>query len=209
VRDNDGYILKKYCYNYAGQQEDCMISATAVWQPTGQSRCKPCPADSSYNIDVLQVEEMDMNPGSETYNQLRWQDTDSSGTCTISADWQNTTSALRCQTTAGSNTGYQEQEQIDRNPCSSTYNETRWITAGYDSTACPLPVVCSTGNCNIKGPDYKCVNGNCERGTKVITDAYYSSSQGGNICVYHYEWSDGSWSANYSQFTGMFMCSPF
>lgn len=209
VRDNDGYILKKYCYNYAGQQENCMLSTTAAWQPTGQSRCKPCPADSNYTIDVLQVEEMDMNPGSETYSQLRWRDTDSSGTCTISADWQNTTTALRCQTSSGNNTGYQEQEQKDMNPCSTTYNQTRWITAGYDSTACPLPVVCSTGNCNIQGPDYKCVNGTCERGTKVITDAYYSSAQGGNICVYHYEWSDGSWSSNYSQFTGIFLCSPF
>jgi len=56
-----------------------------------------------------------------------------------SANWQNTTAALRCQTKSnGANTGYQEQQQKDISTCSITYNQTRWITASYNLSACPI-----------------------------------------------------------------------
>jgi YD repeat-containing protein len=84
IRDKDNNILKKICYNYAGQPENC-------------------------------------------------------STCTnFSPNWQNTTTALRCQQGSCGNTGYQEQEQRDMNVCSPTYNQTKWINAGYSPTACPI-----------------------------------------------------------------------
>jgi len=87
IRDEDGNVLKKICYNYVGQQINCGT---------------PC---------------IDLTPY-----------------------WQNTASALRCQkNTQGVNTGYQEQEQQDMNSCSPTYQQTRWILAGQNTLACPLP----------------------------------------------------------------------
>jgi YD repeat-containing protein len=86
VKDQDGKILKKICYNYAGQQEDCSVNVTPVWTATGN---------------------------------------------------------LRCATSGGVNTGYQEREEKDSNPNSSTYNQNQWVSNGYNATACPVPVSCS------------------------------------------------------------------
>jgi hypothetical protein len=57
-------------------------------------------------------------------------------------------------------------------------------------------LLCTTTNC--PGADKKCVNNVCETGVKVYT----SSTQIGlhmYECTYHYEWSDGSWSQNYTE----------
>jgi len=96
IRDQDNNIIKKICYNYAGQPENCAINCTDT-----------------------------------------------------TANWQNTTTALRCQQGNCGNTGYQEQEQNDMNPCSSTFNQTRWVTAGYNPTACPLPTCVSLTSTNV------------------------------------------------------------
>lgn len=85
VRDQDKNVIKKVCYNYAGQPENC------------------------------------------TYNCIN-----------TNAVWQNTSTALRCQQGANGNTGYQEQEQKDVNPCSSTYNQIQWSVTGQNTTACPV-----------------------------------------------------------------------
>lgn len=85
IRDEDGNVLKKICYNYIGQQINCNT---------------PC---------------LDLTP-----------------------NWLITTTALRCQKNSqGLNTGNQEQEQRDMNSCSPTYQQTRWIEAGYNEMACP------------------------------------------------------------------------
>lgn len=92
VRDLDRNILKRICYNYAGQPENC-----------GQ----PC--------------------------------------TNTTANWQNTASALRCKVNGSNeNTGEREQEQLDINPCSSTYGQTRWIVVDTNTTACPLPGITVT-----------------------------------------------------------------
>ena len=51
---------------------------------------------------------------------------------------------------------------------------------------------------NCTGVGYKCVNGNCQLGTKVYTN---SVQIGPHLweCTYHYEWTDGSWSGNYTE----------
>ena len=82
IFDQDNNILKKICYNFQGQPENCI-------------------------------------------------------TCTNYApSWQNTNTALRCLLDTCGRTGYQEQEQLDTNPCSPTFNQTQWVTAAYNSTAC-------------------------------------------------------------------------
>jgi|GEM_PF-2291026 RHS Repeat. len=54
-------------------------------------------------------------------------------------NWQNTATAVRCQKDINNqNTGNQEREQIDANPLSVTYNQTRWVNIGDNFSACPL-----------------------------------------------------------------------
>jgi len=62
------------------------------------------------------------------------------GDCGVSTDpsWI-VTGNLRCQTDGSGNTGYQEREEIDQNPNSTTFNQTRWVQDVYNTTACPLP----------------------------------------------------------------------
>lgn len=141
IRDHDNNIIKKFCYNYAGQQEEC-------------------------------------------------------GCSSLAAQWQNTSTAIRCKLNGSSeNTGEQEQEQVDINPCSPAFNTLRWTVVGTNTTACPLP-------CNIYtcvGEDKKCVSGICETGVKIYTGADYDFGLGVWICYYHYEFSDNSWSSTYSE----------
>lgn len=84
IRDYQSNIIKKLCYNYYGQPENCITNCS------------------------------DSNP-----------------------NWQNTGDPLRCQVVNGQNTGYQEQQQQDLNPCSPTSGQIRWISAGFNQTACP------------------------------------------------------------------------
>ena len=48
------------------------------------------------------------------------------------------------------------------------------------------------------GPDKKMINGNCETGIRVNTGSTLVS-RNNYRCTYHYEWSDGSSSANYTE----------
>lgn len=86
IKDQEGKILKKICYNYAGQQEDCSTNVNTIWKATGN---------------------------------------------------------LRCVTSGGNNTGYQEREERDNNENSLTFNQIQWVANGYNSTACPIPVTCT------------------------------------------------------------------
>lgn len=206
IKDKDNNIVKKYCYNYAGQSESCSIGCAntlASWQIIDST----CQLDSlgqntGYKVIVLR----DTNFCSASYSTTR--DSVSvlnCAACHTPANWQ-TTGNYRCaKDSANHNTGYREREEKDMSTCSLTYNQTRWTNIGYDTTSCPLPIVCNSSNCI--GEQYKCVNGSCEEGVKVFTDSYYDDGLGGNVCVYHYEWSDGSWSQNYTFFAGFFSCN--
>jgi hypothetical protein len=200
IRDHDNNILKKICYNYAGQAESCPItnSTIANWWTTGKTRCKPCPANNNYITNILQQEEKDINPQSATYNTIRWTDIGISTTCDVNADWQNTVTPVRCKKNASNqNTGEQEQEQSDVNPCSSSWGQIRWVVTGVNYTLCPPPVTCNSGNCT--GASKKCVNNICETGTKFYTASVYNSGTGLWTCTYHYHWSDGSNSPDYTE----------
>lgn len=149
IRDQDNNILKRLCYNYAGQVEDCTI-------------IPPC--------------------------------TDTT------ANWQNTTTAVRCKTdTNGKFTGEQEQEQKDLNICSTrTYNTTHWVVVGTNPNICPIPPTCNASTCSSQGEGYACINGNCEYGFQVYTLSFYNSGNDTYYCEYHYEYSNGTWSNTYS-----------
>lgn len=198
IRDQDKNIIKKICYNYAGQPEDCVPNVSPNWQATGTTRCQPCAANTSYTNNIRERQERDNNTSSPTYNQLRWVSEGVNAACTITPGWTNTATAIRCKKNASNvNTGEQEQEQKDMNPCSPTYNQLRWVVTGTNTTACPL--ACNTSNCT--GTNRKCVNGSCETAIRFNTNSYSSGSK--YVCVYHYQWSDGSRTQDFTETNNM------
>lgn len=303
VRDKDGNILKKLCYNYAGQPENCSVAGNANWQPDAGTRCilntsgyntgyqeqeqkdmnplsstynltrwanvgintSACPLEvwqptgtvqcslnasgyntgdqeqlekdvnlssptyniiisvsagtnttacplvawvatgntrcalngAGYNSGDQEQEQKDMNPSSPSYNQTQWVDVGANLTACPLAAWQPT-GDMRCViNSSNQNTGEQEQQQRDLNPASPTYNQLRWVSVGNNFTACPLPCSCS-------GEDKKCVNGTCETGMKIYTGSEENPGgpSNGYTCTYHYEWSDGTWSQDYTEQSG-------
>ncbi|MBL7730015.1 MAG: hypothetical protein JNM88_02465, partial [Chitinophagaceae bacterium] len=152
VRDHENKVVKKICYNYAGQAENCLSTCTNT-----------------------------------------------------NAAWQNTSTALRCQLNGGQNTGYQEQEQKDLNPCSPTYNQLRWIVTVYNPAQCPLPPTCNSGNCT--GNDKKCINGVCETGVWSVISSTRPNKSSPWTCVYAYCFSDGSTSTYTETTTSPTMCA--
>lgn len=114
-------------------------------------------------------------------------------------NWQPTTTAIRCKKDAnGQFTGYQEQEERDLNSCSLMSTPFRWRVVGYDTSICPVPPSCDASACSNQGEGYACINGNCELGYKVFTSSSYDPSTNLYTCPYHYEYSDGTWSYDYS-----------
>jgi len=112
--------------------------------------------------------------------------------CTsFNPNWQ-ATGLTRCQkNSSNNNTGYVEQQIQDINPCSSSYLQSTWNIMSYSTASCPVIYNC-TGN------DKRIVNGVCETGLMVLTGGGYNN--GTSYCVYHYEWSDGYWSVNYTSY---------
>lgn len=201
IKDADGNIIKSYSYNLLnppGNGTPSTIPDTEpLWQATGITRCKPCHLNLSYLSPIIQQQQKDMNPGSLTYNQIRWFDIGTTSTCNVTV-WTNQGSPYCEVNGQNENTGNVLQLQRDINPCSPTYNQLQVILIGYYPATCPPP--CSTSNCYGEG--YKCVYGNCELGYKVYTSSVYDLESGMFICTYHYEWGDGTWSGDYQEYSG-------
>ena len=127
-------------------------------------------------------------------------------TCNISTTPQwRTVGTPQYMCGSGSLYGHQLVLVTDVNPNSSTYKQTQWVDTGVNTTACPN--TCPS-DCVFNGPQYKCINGICEYGLKVYThsrwlyDNFYDPDCGRCAyyeCTYHYEWSDGSWSIDYTE----------
>jgi hypothetical protein len=188
ARDAEKNIIKTTEYLTVG-----FNNTTPAWRSTGQLRCQPCATNAAYTTDTLQVLYADYNQKSATWNSLRWGNLGKSATCVISAGWVNTAVQARCQLTSeGQQSGNQEQEQIDANPCSPTYNTKRWAIVGVPNTVC---VACV-------GTDKKIINGVCQTGNRVNTSSQAVLHPGGGVlykCTYHLEWSDCSKSADFIQ----------
>jgi YD repeat-containing protein len=138
IRDENQNILKKYSYAFLGLNEQGVTEAAPQWQATGITRPKSCPLNSNYTTGATQQQQKDINSTSLTYNQLRWVDQGTDGAGSPS-DWQFTATPIRCKSVNGYYTGEQEREQVNLNPCSVSYNQTRWTVVGTNTTACPLP----------------------------------------------------------------------
>ncbi len=140
----------------------------------------------------------------------KYQYSDTYQVVSIAALWQTVpASFLECaKDSNNNNTGALLRLERDENPLSETYLTTRYVFDHTDSVACPLPiVVCGTN------PWVKLVNGVCETGCRVNTASVYKKVDIGGglfgfrwVCTYHYLWSDGSISIDYTE-VGFSGCS--
>lgn len=143
-------------------------------------------------VDTLEQEEIDANGQAFANNP---QNT----VCIISyePEWEGPdTAQLRCQKINNQNSGRQEAYLRNINPNSPTYNTWKWVDIGQNLSACPVG---PCGSCNLEGQ--KCINGNCETGTKVINFTEYDSLHDRCYVHYHYKFSDGSTSSIYMENT--------
>lgn len=196
IRDKDRNVIKKFCYNYAGELEDCGFDLSPNWQNTATAiRCKI--VSGNYTGEREQ-EQKDMNSHSPTYNQLQWVVVDQNCTvCPKPANWQATGNYRCAKDGNNDNTGIQEKEEKDMESCSATYNQTHWVFYAVNTTACPIP--CNISNCN--GVNKKCVNGVCETGTRINKSSVKVKISGVFYwrCTYYYCFTDGSASADFTE----------
>ncbi len=124
----------------------CPITTDPNWQNTGSVRCVL--NSNNQNSGEQERQQRDVNPNSPTYNQMRWINIGlnySACPITTAPDWQFTGTPVRCKKDgSNANTGEEEAEQKDMNPYSSTYNQTRWVVTGTNTSSCPIPVPCNT-----------------------------------------------------------------
>lgn len=173
VKDDNGNILKKICYNFQGQPDACGENALPKWQLTGGMRCKPCDQSPGHFSNITQIEERDNNVNSESYGNSRWRDSgviSGPGACAV-GDWQ-LTGNVRCKTIGGQNTGEQEREWKDMNPCSPDNGKSSWENIGMNTAACPKPVIYQS--LDVSGDYYK---QGCSS-TQVTFPYYVSMPQG-------------------------------
>jgi YD repeat-containing protein len=108
-----------------------------VWQATGNYRCVV--DGSNNNTGAQEREERNNESCSMGYNDTRWV---SNGTncasCPKPQNWQPT-GFYPCVTSGGANTGEQQREERNIESCSPGYNDTRIVSNGQNTTACPIP----------------------------------------------------------------------
>gem|GEM_PF-6926791 len=125
IRDEQKNIIKKICYNYAGEPENCIDAqdTSPQWRDDGLTMCEACPSNPAYYSGVRLKRQIDQNPLSLTYNQPQWI-VDNSGTCPVNADWVQRTDLGNCELNgSGQPTGNYVIPTADINPCSPTYNQ--------------------------------------------------------------------------------------
>lgn len=70
IRDQNNNIIKKICYNYAGQPEDCLSpcppNSTPIWQNTTDLRCQQ---GSCGNTGIQEQRQININPCSSATEQ--------------------------------------------------------------------------------------------------------------------------------------------
>jgi hypothetical protein len=118
------------------------------------------------------------------------------------ADWV-ATGEYRCvkiNSWGNNNSGYREREEKDKNNCSDTYGQTRWVSVGY-SGECP-----TVSNCTGADKRVLTTTGLCATGCKVFLYSVYYGYLNWN-CVYRYEWEDGYKGPEFTE-SSIYSCTP-
>jgi YD repeat-containing protein len=155
ITDQDGKIVKKFCYRYNGQPEDCGLY---------------------YNVRIAQTFARN-NCGAGTTGQ----------TVLFVAPAAMFGSAV---------------SQADADAQALAYLNANGQVYANANGNCTDNNVCN----GCTGINKKCINGVCEQGIAVTTNCYYNTATGQYEHTYHYEFSDGSWSADVTEYSGSPIC---
>ena len=148
----DKNVIKKLCYNYHGQTENCTVYYNTEQPMQFQKQCSTG-YTGSYVTYTIPAGVYLSTVGITDANQKAWDD--------LLANGQAYANAL--------------------GTCTSSYT-------------------CNYNNCLSNGDNKKCINNVCETGIKVYTSSE-SISFHQYECVYHYEWSDGTWSWDFIEYS--------
>lgn len=196
--------------NYANYTTTaCVVDNNPDWEWDNASSY--CQSVNGSLPPHLFIKETNVNPNSSTYLQTRWSDVGPDGACPAGNYYNAVQSAQFTRNNCGAGyTGSTVTYTVAPGTYSSTVSQAaanqlaiNYINANGQAYAnangtCTLNSGCNTSNCT--GIDKKCVNNFCETGFRVNTDSFWDTSMGEYQCTYHYEWSDGSWSQNYTEY---------
>lgn len=186
----------------------CLPDATPlwIWQEGAGWYCAL--VGSETHLFIL---ETDINPNSPSYLDTRWSDAGTSDICTGTNLYYNTIQSGNFTRNncppgyIGSTVTYTVQPGTYSSVVSQSaadqlaINDVSANGQNYANTNGTCSQGCDPNTCL---PDeYKCINNNCEQGVRVNTDTYYNGSQW--VCIYHYEFSDGSWSSNIIEYNSI------
>lgn len=151
VVDKGDDVLKKYCYNYVGQNTDC-VPPIFYSYTTGATFIKSdCAAGATGSTELFTI-------------------------------------------SSGMFSSY--LSAMDADLKAQSYLAT--FGPGYANSV----GTCIAGGCsNCVGDDKKCVNGVCLQGIKVVTISNYDPNTGMYECVWHWEFSDGTWTEDYTDYS--------
>ncbi|MET0395005.1 MAG: DUF5977 domain-containing protein [Chitinophagaceae bacterium] len=216
VRDQDGNVLRKVCYNYLGQPENC--PGALYWNRgksmvftknncglgyTGTWVVYSIPAGIySSNISQLDADEQAGNfyTDGQTYANAH-------GDCVpVYYNVLKSGSFTRDNCDPGyisSPVTYAVQPNIYSSLVSQAQAD---ALAQADVDANGQAYANANGTCIMYCPDCedegkKCVNFICETGIKIYSGSSWDPIRHRYICNYHYEFSDGSWSMTYFEFS--------
>ncbi|MFN8291662.1 MAG: DUF5977 domain-containing protein [Chitinophagaceae bacterium] len=163
-----------------------------------------CANVQGYSEPHLFIYETDINPNSPTYLQTRWSDAGPSDLCPPGTYYNTIQSGVFTRNNCppgytGSTVTYTVQPGTYSSTVSQAaanqlaINDVNANGQNYANTYGTCSQGCAP-NCEFS-PMFKCINNVCETGIRVNTHTY--PDQGNYpfwICVFHYEFSDGSWS---------------
>jgi YD repeat-containing protein len=155
IKNSDGNIIKKFCYRYNGQPEDCGLYYNVLMtQGFVRNNCGAGYTGSTVGFTVA------AGMFSSAISQA---DADAQALAHLNANGQTNANA---------------------------------------SGACTAINVCN----NCTGINKKCINGVCELGIAVTTNCYYNTATAQYEHTYHYEFSDGSWSVDVTDYSSSPIC---
>ncbi|NCI45659.1 DUF5977 domain-containing protein [Sediminibacterium soli] len=196
--------------NYVNSNGSCTWYNTAITQSFQKNDCGSYAVGSSVNYTVS-AGSYSSNASQVHANQLAQTQVDTygqgnanaNGSCTyynyaVSADftkscpagYQGSTHNYTIAAWTYSSTSSQHDAQVAANAALNSAGQANADNIGT------CTYLCTSGNCS--GIDKKCVFNVCETGVKVVTNSELLGPRW-YLCTYHYEWSDGSWSQDYTE----------
>jgi hypothetical protein len=214
VKDEQGNILKRICYQYAGQQGDCpgLFRNTVRSQAFTRNNCPfgaagttviyTVPADK-YTSAVNQAGADWMAQNDIDLNGQAW--ANAQGACaTVYYNAERTQAFTRnnCgEGATGSAVTYTVPAQLYSSIISQAdadqkaQNDINTNGQNYANLHGACTAACSSANCS--GNNKKCINGICETGIRHNVNTYQNGSRW--VCEFYYSWSDGSTSEIFTQ----------